>query len=166
MQANICEVCLKSDILCNADQAKLDNNLISQMEIDISRFLYKMTEKIISLRDVKISKILDTGVILIVCRIGDAPKLVGKNGYVVKALAKKFKKSIRVLEEASTFEKFIENLVFPAQIAGINTLYTPEKEIYKIRVPTIQKNKLMISPENFSSLVENLFNKKVEIIFD
>ena len=166
MQTPLCEVCLKSDILCSSCQEKFERKVISESEIEILRFLYKMSEKVRILRDVRILRVMDSGVMLIISNRGDAAKIVGKEGYIVKALAKKFKKSIRVLEEAPDFKKFIQDLVSPTVILGINTLYTQEGVIYKIRVPNGYKNRMLIGPENFSHIIENVYNKKAEIIFD
>jgi transcription antitermination factor NusA-like protein len=125
-----------------------------------------MSEKVKILRDVKILQIIDSGVILIIANRGDAAKVVGKDGYIVKALAKEFKKSIRVLEEAPEFKKFVQDLISPTIVQGINTLYTQSGTVYRIRVPLTQKNRLSIDPENISQILEDVYNKKAEIVFD
>lgn len=165
MQTPICEVCLKSDILCSSCQQKTGKDC-SESEVEILRFLYRMGEKVKILREVKILQVIDSGVILIVSGRGDAAKIVGKDGCVVKSLAKKFKKSIRVLEEAPDFKKFVHDLIFPTTIQGINTLYTQEGPVYKIRVPITQRNRMIIDPENVSQIVEDVYNRKAKIVFD
>ena|SRR3989304_633667 len=166
MQTPICEVCLKSDVLCSSCQDKLERKTISEFEINVLRFLYKMSEKIKILREVNIVRVIDSGVILIVSARGDAAKLVGKEGYVVKALAKNFKRSIRVLEEAPDFKKFVQDLISPSTIQGINTLYTQEGTVYKIRIPVSQRSRMIIAPDSFTQIIENVYNKKVELVFD
>lgn len=166
MQTLICEVCLKSDLLCALCQEKLEKGEINKVDIDISKFLFNLSNKVKSLRDVKIKKVIDSGVLLIIAGIGDGAKLVGKKGYVVKALAKKFKKPIRVLEEATDFRKFVEDLISPSTLSGINTVYSSDGKSYKIRIPTTQKSRLTISPENFSEIIENIYNKKAELVFE
>jgi len=166
MQTSICEVCLKSNILCNACQEKLNKGMISKTEVDVLRFLYNLSEKMRSLRDVKISRIVDCGVLLIIAGRGDAARLVGKGGSVVKAVAKQFKKSVRVLEEATSFKEFIEELISPAHVNGINTLYKDNEEIYKVRIPAVEKSHLLFTPENLSQIISNFFNLKAEIVFE
>ena len=107
MQTTICEVCLKSKILCNACQDKLSKGIITKGEIEISKYIFKLSEKMRSIRNVKIIKIINSDVLIIVTGRGDAARLVGKGGSVVKLIAKKFRKSIRILEEASNFKEFI-----------------------------------------------------------
>ncbi len=166
MQAPICEVCLNSNLLCSACQAKLDSGQIKQIDVDISRYLFSLSEKTKSLKDIKIAKILDSDIILIIAGRGDAPKIVGKGGSVVKTLAKQFKKSIRVIEEAPDFKDFIEELVSPNTVSGINTLYKMGEEVYRIRIPVSQKFRLAITPESFSQIISNLYNCKAELVFE
>ena len=166
MQAPICEVCLKSNILCSACQEKLNSGKISQKDVDISRYLYDLSDKMRSIKDIKILRIVDCGSLIIITGRGDAAKLVGKGGVVVKKIAKDFKKSIRILEEAPSFKDFVEDLLSPAPISGINTLYKDDIEIYRIKIPAIQKNSIMITPEIFSQIISNFYKLKAEIVFE
>jgi len=166
MQTPICEVCLKSKILCNACQSNLDKGIITESEIEIVKYIYKLSEKMRSIRNIKIVKISNSDVLIIVTGRGDAPKLVGRSGSVVKKIAKRFKKSIRILEEASSFRDFVEELIFPAPVNGINTLYRDNKEILRVRIPAVQKNHLLIKPESFSEIISNFYNKKAELFFE
>jgi transcription antitermination factor NusA-like protein len=157
---------LKSDILCSACQGKLDSGLISKEKIDVARYIYNLSEKMKSIRDVHILNIINSDVLVIVTGRGDAPKLVGRSGSVVKKIAQRFKKPIRILEEASNLKDFIEELIFPTPINGINTLYRNNEEIIRIRVPAIQKSHILIKPENFSEIISSFYNKKAELIFE
>ena len=166
MQTPICEVCLRSDILCSACQDKLDKGIIDNKEIEVARYIYNLSEKMKSIRDIKISGIINSDALIIITGRGDAPKLVGKAGSVVKKIANRFKKSVRILEEVSKLEEFVEELIFPAPVNGINTLYRNNEEIIRIRVPAVQKNHLLIKPENFSEIISNFYNKKAELVFE
>jgi len=166
MQTPICEVCLKSDILCGACQDKLTTGKISQSDVELSRYLYGLSDKVRSIKDIKILRVIDCGTLMIVTGRGDAAKLVGKGGVIVKKIAKDFKKSIRILEEAPSFKDFVEELISPAPIKGINTLYREEQEVYRIRIPLMQRNQVVITPESFSQLISNFYNLKAEIVFE
>ena len=135
-------------------------------EIDVLKFIHKLSIKNQSLNNIKIVKILNHDVLLIITGRGDAAKLVGKGGSVVKLIAKNFKKSIRILEEASDFKGFVEELINPANVSGINTLYRDNEEITRIRVPEFQRSHMLLSPEDFSQVVSHFFNKKAEIVFE
>ena len=166
MQTPICEVCLRSNILCSGCQEKLNSGKISQKDVEVSRYLYGLSERMRSIRDIKILKVVDCGTLIIITGIGDAAKLVGREGVVVKKIAKYFKKSIRILEEASTFKGFVEELVSPAPVSGINTLYKEDQEVYRIKIPAIQRNNVLITPEIFSQIISNFYNLKAELVFE
>jgi transcription antitermination factor NusA-like protein len=166
MQAPICEVCLKSNILCGGCQEKLSSGKIRQSDVDVARYLYSLSEKMRSIKDIKVIRAIDCGTLIIITGIGDAAKLVGRKGVIVKKIATEFKKSIRILEEAPDFRGFIEELISPASINGINTLFRENQEVYKIRVPAAQRNQVILTPEGFSQIMSNFFNMKVEIIFE
>jgi transcription antitermination factor NusA-like protein len=135
-------------------------------EVEIARYIYRLSDKMKSIRDVKVLKIINSDALIIVTGRGDAPKLVGKSGAVVKKIAQRFKKSIRILEESSNFEDFVEELIFPTPVNGINTLYRNNEEIIRIRVPAVQKNHLLLKPESFSKIISSFYNKKAELIFE
>jgi len=166
MQTPICEVCLKSNILCSGCQEKLNTGKISNKELEICRYLYDLSYRMRSIRDIKILKVVECGSLIIITERGDAAKLVGRGGVIVKKIAKEFKKSIRILEEAPTFKDFVEELISPVSINGINTLYKEEQEIYRVKIPAIQKNSMIISPEIFSQIISNFYNVKAEIVFE
>lgn len=75
MQAPICEVCLKSDILCSACQDKLDKGIISNGDIEVAKYLYKLSEKMKSIRDVKVLRIINSDALIIITGRGTHPSL-------------------------------------------------------------------------------------------
>jgi transcription antitermination factor NusA-like protein len=166
MLTPLCDNCLESKKLCNSCYEKLNNNEINEMEVNVLRFIHSLSKKTHSLKDIKIVKVIDRDVLLIITGRGDAARLVGKGGAVVKLIAKKFKKSIRILEEASNFREFIEELVTPANINGINTLYRDNKEILRVRVPEVQRKHLMLSQKDFSQVVSSFYDREAEIVFE
>jgi transcription antitermination factor NusA-like protein len=52
------------------------------------------------------------------------------------------------LEEAPDFKNFVEGLISPASVSGINTLFKENQEVYKIRVPSAQRNQVLMSPRD------------------
>lgn len=161
----ICEICLNSDILCSGCQKKLEEGRITQDDVDVSRMLFEMSERIKSLKDVKMKKAMNSEILVLVAGKGDGAKLVGKSGVVVKALAKKYEKPIRVLEEGE-FRTFVQNIIQPVPLEGINTLYSSEGEVLKVRLPLSQKNRLLFSEETFRNLIKDVYNKDAELVFE
>lgn len=163
MKAPICDVCLNSDLLCKACKGNLDRGIITKADINVSRLIYKVSQKVKSLKDITIRKVIETrNVIIIICKPGDAAKIIGKSGVVIKNLSKNIGKIARVVEETNNYRSFLQGLIYPVPILGINILYTPDKEVLKIRIP--KKATLPISERDFVQITKELFNKHVEFV--
>jgi len=153
-------------MLCAGCADKLARGEISQAEINVVRVLYNLSDKIHSLKDVKLKKVIDSDVILLVAGNGDGARLVGKGGAVVKELAKQFGKSIRVLEEKSDMRAFANELVSPASMLGLNTIFHKDGQSFRMRVPEVHRRRLQMSPETITSILSGIYGSKVEITFE
>lgn len=162
MQAPLCEVCLKSDILCSGCDAKLKDGRLSQTEVEASRFLHLLEERHTQLAEAKLLKVVDADHLIFIAGRGDAAKLVGRQGSVVKELAKKFGKNIKILEEGN-FKSFVSDLVQPAVVSGINIIYSPSGEKMRVRVSRARPN---ISAESFAQVVGSVFGKPAEMVVE
>ena len=165
MQAPICINCLSSENLCENCAAKLGSGEISKDDVEVSRQVFALRDTARSVMDAKLLRVLNRDAVILVAAPGDGAKLVGKGGAVVKALAKQYNKSIKVLEQ-SEFKEFISNLLQPLTVMGFNTYYTTDGEIQRIMIPASQKPKQHISSETVSEVASKVYNKNVEIVFD
>lgn len=162
METSICEVCLKSSMLCSACRSRAETEKIGEKEIEISRYLYNISKDISSLQTAKITKIIYSDSIIIITAEGDVAKVVGKNGSVVKLLAKNFAKSIKVVDEKKDMKEFINSMIKPLTIAGMNSLYSAGKCEYKIKLVNSKNIKLSMSFDQLSELLEKLYGNKVK----
>ena len=127
MKAALCNFCLKSGILCSKCQGKLKSGEVSSEDFEIARLLLSLEEKYPSLQDVYFHKAVETsGVLAIVVKRGDVPRLLGYGGKIIKTLGKKTGKTIRVLEYGADERKFLEDLFIPLRILTINTIWLPD----------------------------------------
>ena len=96
MKAPICEVCLKTDdILCPADEKKLQEGVISELDVKIARLLYRLLGD----ADVEFKRAVEAGdLIVIMVGEGDVPLTIGKGGKNIKLLMRELGKRIRVIE--------------------------------------------------------------------
>jgi len=165
MKTPLCDVCLSSDILCSGCQQRLDNGKLTQIDIDVSRTLFDLSKTNRSLKDITLKKAVNSDILLLVSAIGDAPKLVGKKGMVVKKLAKKFERSLKIIDEGK-FEEFLSDILAPAQIIGINVAFNKDGETHKVRVHNSFKDKISISGKGFSNIMKELYGKNAKLVFE
>jgi len=123
----LCNFCLKTGMLCPKCQAKVDSGEVTELDLKIARFLLSLEEKYPSLQNVYFHKALDTdNTLAIIVGKGDVPRLLSYGGKIIKALAKKTGKNIRVLENGVDDRKFLEDLFAPLSIVTINTIWLPD----------------------------------------
>ena len=165
MKSPICEICLKSSILCSACQEKLSQGELTNKDIDILTLLYKESEKNKALSNIEVKKIITSNdIVLIVCNSGNAAKIVGRGGFFVKRLQDIAKKPVRVVEESDDPRKFLQNILLPVPIINLNVLYTPRGDKYRIVIP--RDSRLPMPLKTFISLANDLLKKEVEVAFD
>ena len=127
MKAALCNFCLKSGILCSKCQGKLKSGEVSEVDFEIARLLLSLEEKYPPLQDVYFHKAVEAnGVLAIVVKRGDVPRLLGYGGKIIRALGEKTGKTIRVLEHGVDDRKFLEDLFVPLRILTINTIWLPD----------------------------------------
>lgn len=167
MKTPICGVCLKSEILCNGCQRKIDTGELPVEAVEVSRMLYELSKSITSLENVEIKDMIgNEDVFIIITKEGDAPKVVGRNGKIVKKIANIVDKPVRVLGDSDSIEDVSRNLIAPLDIESINTVFTPEGETKKVIVDKEKKNRVPISKSLFKEVVKDLTNVEVELSFE
>jgi len=169
MKAPICEVCLKNDgVLCPADERKLQEGVISELDVKVARLLYKLLGDV----DIEFKKAVEAGdlIVLIVGR-GDVPTVIGKGGKNIKALVKELGKRVRVIEGLDTWgpgelKKLATDLFYPASVFGVNIVYKPNgDQYYKILIPRGESKKLPEKPELLEVILGQVIGTEVKISF-
>lgn len=166
MKASICDVCLENDMLCEGCRKKVEEGEISEEAVEISRYLYSLKDEYPYLKDVKIERIYSgDNVIVIVAPAEDVGKVVGRRGEIVKLLAKKWERAIRVVEMSRDVRKFCENLLPDVKIYGVNQVFSPDEDYYKVVVDESDSNKVMIEEDTFSEIVEDITGERAKLSF-
>jgi len=167
MKAPICNVCLKSDVLCSKCEEKLENGQISELEIEVSRTLKDLSNEYGSLRDSEILHVYNTdNVVIIVTAKGDGAKVVGRSGEIVKKVAEEIDKSIRVVEKSEDNRDVIKGLLSPAEVESINTVFSPEGEYKKVVVSDEYEGKINLSEDEFEEIIEEITDTRYELSFE
>lgn len=127
MKTELCQFCLRSGILCPKCRRKVESGKVSQLDIEIGRFLLSLEEKYPSLQDVFFHKSIESGdVLAIFVGRGDIPRILSHGGKIIKALEQKTGKTVRILEYQSDERKFLEDLFAPMDILTINHIWLPD----------------------------------------
>ncbi|CAB50244.1 KH domain-containing protein [Pyrococcus abyssi] len=169
MKAPICEVCLKTDgILCPADEKKLEEGIITELDVKISRMLYKLLGD----ADIEFKKAVEAGdLVVLIVGEGDVPIVIGKGGKNIKYLTRELGKRVRVIEGreirgTEDVKKLAIDLLYPAGVFGVNIVYKPDGgKYYKILVFSRDRNKLPEKAEVLESILSQITGVEAKIFF-
>ncbi|WP_297464168.1 KH domain-containing protein [Thermococcus sp.] len=169
MKAPICEVCLKTDdILCPADEKKLQEGIISELDVRVARLLYRLLGDV----DMEFKKAVEAGdLIVIMVGRGDVPIAIGKGGKNIKALMRELGKRVRVIEavevkDTEDLKKLATDLLYPAGVFGVNVVYRPGGgNYYKVLVLGRDRKKLPEKPELLEDILSQIAGTEVRINF-
>ncbi|MCD6372829.1 MAG: KH domain-containing protein [Thermococcus sp.] len=169
MKAPICEVCLKTDdILCPADEKKLQEGTISELDVKVARLLYKL----IGDADMEFKKAVEAGdLVVIMVGEGDVPIAIGKGGKNIKALMRELGKRIRVIEavdinSTEDLKKLATDLLYPAGVFGVNIVYKPSGgHYYKVLILSRDRKKLPEKPQLLEDILSQIAGTEVRITF-
>ena len=164
MKTPICEMCLKSGILCRFCDEKVKNKEVSETVVNISSLLLKMSAEKKQLKDVTIVDVIESPeMAVIICGKGDAPNVIGAGGQNVKKLEKELRKNVKVVEEASDIKDFVSNLLMPLKVVSVNKLYKDGEEIYRV---TASRGRPRISIQDFSRIIKLVYGKNIDFSFE
>ncbi len=167
MKGPFCNFCLQTGILCGKCQSLIDSGELTNVDISVAMALNKLEQRHNELKDVTFFRAVEVGSLIIVL-VGenDLPAILGHRGKVIKELEQNLKKKIRVLETSSSTGKLVEDLLAPAEIAGINTIWLPDgTKVKKVRVRG-QRGKLPASVDTLEDVVQKLTDEPIRIVFE
>ena len=162
MQTPICEFCAKTDTLCGNCEKKLKDGTLTKLDVDFIKYLY---ERHLSLDIEYVSSFAARDAVVLFFK-GEVGAIVGRGGKSAMELSKKFGKRVKVINLNNDIKKVISDIIYPVTLMGINTVFTQEGEVSKIR---LAKKEMMSIPFDISSLEKILFNlmqKRIRISFE
>ncbi len=166
VRAPICEVCQKTeDFLCPADEEKLKRGEISELDIKLSRILYKLDRTYRIGDKVEFVKAFDMGSFILMLVRGEMGRLIGKGGKVLRALRQAVGKPVRIVEIDVLPKKSVQDLFGNVRVLGINVVYKPEGKIYRILIPRREIKYLSFPYSDIERALDIILDAPHEIIF-
>jgi transcription antitermination factor NusA-like protein len=166
MKTPICELCAASGSLCNNCESRLSSGALSQLDVEVSRLLYKYRSHF-SLDDVELAQILNMGRLVILVTSSDAGLLIGKKGRVVNALSKDLGMKIRIVQKTGDVKRMVEELLLPVRITGMNLVYKQggEQE-YRVRIHSQDVPRLPSDLIALEAALHKLTGQKISVALE
>ncbi|MHC1637425.1 MAG: hypothetical protein ACXQTU_04570 [Candidatus Nezhaarchaeales archaeon] len=126
MQFPICYFCLKSGLLCKTCDEKLRKGEITKLDIEIAKWFLENENKYPQIKDCTFHKAVQKDNLLVIL-VGCKAKTLGMLWRRVgKALSEERGVNVRIIERTSSLRGFLSQLLFPAKVITLNTIWLPD----------------------------------------
>ncbi len=168
MKTPICEVCLKSGILCPGCQQKLDKGEVTELDVKIARALHKSSTRNKEIKDITFERsIIANSLAILIVEKRDVSVLMGKGGKVLKSISNQIKMNVRVLGDLTDPRVVADDLIRPARLLGVNTVFAIDgTSRYKIRIAQEDAQKMPMELGDLQNLINNLTGQEISVVFE
>lgn len=167
MKTPLCDKCLSSQSLCEKCRSKVENNEISEIDLEVARVLHNLSQTEEDLKNIEFIKAIELPqLILIIVGKRDAALVVGKEGKTIRLLTKKLRKRARILEKSNNDEKIIKDLLKPAEVKNIGVIYSLDGERTKITVNKEDEKLITMDKNTIETIIKLIINRDISLEFD
>jgi transcription antitermination factor NusA-like protein len=165
METPICGICAKSEELCSGCRAKLRTGEITELDVQVSELLYKINEEH-NLSLASFTRAIDLGKVVLILTKGEVGILIGRQGKVVSQLSSALGKRVRIAQHSGDVKKTIGDIITPAKLLGVNTIYSASGQHYRIRVLKSDQRVLPIDIPSLEKVLNSIMGAQVQISFE
>ncbi len=167
MKTPLCTACCATATLCAGCAQKLAGGEISEVDVALSRSLYAHALAGELADNTGFEKTIIVGESNLVIVLTQSPAaLIGKNGRVVASLSKEIGKRIKVIDSNAADAEKIRELILPAQLKGVNTLFKREGKEFKVRVARADAQRLPLDAETLSKVLKLVLGSNASIVLE
>lgn len=167
MHLPICSFDAKSGILCPKCESKIKNGNLTNTDIEISKKLSILGDKIPELDKATLIHGLDVnGDMVLVVGKGDHD-LLRKNQAVFRLLETELKNRIWIVESNSSSRKILEELFFPINILMVNMVWLPDgSKLTKVVVPGRKTKRFPLDINQVKNVINAVSKMEVIVEFE
>ncbi|MFH0817092.1 MAG: KH domain-containing protein [Candidatus Micrarchaeota archaeon] len=165
MKIPICELCAQSRVLCSGCEHKLKEGKITEADVATSSILVELKEKF-KLDTAGFTKAVDLGRVILIFTEGEVGVLIGRDGKVVSELSHRLGKKVRIAEHGADVKKTISDVVMPARLIGINTVYSGGGTAFKVRLFRSEMRDLPVDIDTLEKAMKSILSSRVIIQFE
>lgn len=167
MKTALCNLCIKSGILCPKCQEKVSSGEVSDIDIKVARILLSLEEKYSPLQKIEFYKAYEAdNVLAIVVGRGFSKLFQADEGKISRDVAEKVGKRIRVFENRGDNRAFLEELFAPVTITTINKIWLPDGTQETRVVLPGRSRKLPLKAEVLRDLAKDIRGITLRIAFE
>ncbi len=159
------KICVKSGILCPTCQRKVDTGIVDKNEIPIMKAFMELEDKLKELRRGEYIKSYDlNGLVIVLVRDHWEKEEIEK---ISKELSNVLRRRTKVIIYTSDKKYLVEQILYPATLLGMNTLWLPDgTEQIIVRVSRRDQRIIGGRKRLLEKLLADLLEKNVRIRFE
>ena len=163
----ICAFDAKTGILCAKCQAKLNAGQITEADIQVSRALVKLAEKIPEVNKMTLLRSFQVdGNFVLEVEQSDAAMFRTKPE-IKQKLEEQLKGRIWVVAASNSDRRFLEDLFYPIRILTVNTVWLPDgSKLTKVILPGRRVDKLTGEIETLKKIVKQVRGIELMVEFE
>lgn len=164
MRTSVCQFDLKSGVLCPKCEAKLRENIVSELDIKIMAALLDEEKNFIFLQKSEYVKSIELyGVIYIFIKFEEGVSQT-QLSLLETRLEAKTKRKVRLFMDSDNFNEFVGSLISPARLVSMTKIWLPDGT-EELGLLIDSKSKMTITPEILAEIVRMLKGKNVRVRF-
>ncbi len=158
-------ICVKTGVLCPSCQRKVDEGVVSPIEVDIMRVLLNLENEIKELRDATYEKTYQVdNTLIVVLKTKEASNELAKR--IRQALVRELGREYRirvVLKSTDDPKQIVSQLLIPLTVRGINIVWLPDgTQKYVVNVKGSLR-RLAIPKEQVEKILSEILKAPVEV---
>ncbi len=163
-----CKTDIVSGFLCSLCQERLENDQLTQFELDLAKSLIELeetNEKFAFLKDVSFHKAIDFEDVVILV-VGPKDKVrISKN--LVQWIKENFEiKNLILVEKSNKPRSVLESLIAPGKLSSLNELFLATGEIeFKAVIRKEDKEKILFTEKELEELVLEITGSVIRVEF-
>jgi len=163
----LCNICIKSGILCPRCQEKVTSGEITETDIKVARVLLSLEDKHASLQKIDFYKAYEAdNVLALVVGSGNSKNFQSEGGNIIRDIAERTGKRIRIFENKGDARTFLEELFAPVSIMTINKIWLPDGSQETRVVLPGHSRKLPLRSEVIKDLAKEIRGITLRIAFE
>ncbi len=168
MIPSICTTCLRSGVLCERCQEKLDTGEVTQLDLDVAKLFLSFEWQNPNIKKVELMKTINAGELLVLqVTKKSVPLLMTMKPSPLEVLEQKLKKKIRVIPHSQKASRIVAGVLAPIEVLGIDTIFVPDGTIEKkIRISKTDKSRLPTSIDSLERLLHQITGERFRIMLD
>lgn len=144
---------------------RISEGKITQLDFDVAQILYKINERY-NITNASFYKALDLGRAVLVLTKGEAGLLIGKDGKIVSELSSALGRKVRIAQVSGDARKSVADVIMPARLLGINTVFHEGNEITKVRIARADVPQIPIDAQTLEKALRALLECDVKLEFE